>query len=261
MLIDSHCHLDLDSLSGDLDGVMARAEAAGVTRFLTIGTRLSAFSGVRAIAERYAPVVCSVGVHPHEAAAEAGIDTARLVTEAQHPKVVAFGETGLDYYYDSAAPDAQAHSFRVHIEAAQQAGLPLIVHTRDADEDTEAMLAAAMREKPITGVLHCFTSGPRLADAAIEMGFYISFSGILTFKNAAPLREIAARLPLERILVETDAPYLAPVPMRGKSNEPSFVVHTARALAGLRGITLEELAEATSANFLRLFPKAALHAA
>jgi len=255
MLVDSHCHLDYDGLAEDLDGVLGRAGAAGVGTFLTIGTRIAAFPGVRAIAERYPQVWCSIGIHPHEAANE-NADPAALVAAARHPKVVGIGETGLDYYYDSSPRDQQQRNFRLHLDAAQEAGLPVIVHTRDADADTAAILEETARRGPVSGVLHCFTSGRALAERAVELGFYVSMSGILTFKNAEDLRATAKALPLDRLLVETDAPYLAPVPMRGKPNEPAFVAHTAKRLAELRGIPVAELAAATTDNFFRLFAKA-----
>jgi TatD DNase family protein len=256
MLVDSHCHLDFPALSADRDAVVARARAAGIGTMLTIGTKLKAFDGVRAVAEAYEGIYCSVGIHPHEAEAEPGVQAEQLLARADHPKVVAFGETGLDYYYEHASRDAQKANFRAHIRAARTAGLPVIVHTRDADEDTEALLRDEMSRGAFTGVLHCFTSGERLARAAIEFGFYVSFSGILTFKKTEALQAIARDLPLDRILVETDAPYLAPTPHRGRCNEPAFVVHTAAKLAALRGTTPEAIADATTQNFHRLFAKA-----
>lgn len=255
-LVDSHCHLDFPALAGQRDEVIGRARAAGVGVMLTIGTTLSAFDGVRAVAEAHEGIYCSVGVHPHEAEAEPDIQAEMLLAHAGHPKVVAFGETGLDYFYEHAPREAQKANFRAHIEAARTAGLPVIVHTRDADEDTEALLTEERRKGAFTGVLHCFTSGERLARAAIDLGFYISFSGIVTFKKTEALQAIARELPLERILVETDAPYLAPIPHRGKTNEPAFVAHTAAKMAELRGIPVGELTAATTANFHRLFAKA-----
>lgn len=257
MLVDSHCHLDFPDYAGDkLDAALERAREAGVGAMLTIGTELSRFPGVRAIAERHENIWCSVGVHPHEAG-QAGVgDAVALVREARHPKVVAIGESGLDYYYDSSPRDAQKTNFQAHIEAAAETGLPLIVHTRDADDDTAAMLKAGAAGGRLKGVLHCFTSSRALAEKALELGFLISLSGIVTFKNAADLRETAKAIPLDRLLVETDAPYLAPVPMRGKPNEPSYVVHTARFVAELKDVPLDTLAAATTANFYRLFDKA-----
>lgn len=255
MLVDSHCHLDYPDYAGEkLDAALDRARRAGVGAMLTIGTELSRFPNVRAIAERHEHIWCSVGVHPHEAG-KAGVgDAAALVRETAHPKVVAIGESGLDYYYDSSPRDAQKTNFRTHIEAAVESNLPLIVHTRDAEDDTEAMLRDGGAR--LRGVLHCFTSSRALAEKALELGFFISLSGIVTFKNAADLRETAKIIPMDRLLVETDAPYLAPVPMRGKPNEPSYVVHTARFVAALKGVTAEALADATTANFFRLFDKA-----
>jgi TatD DNase family protein len=254
MLVDSHCHLDYPDFAEELDAVIARAGQAGIGLFLTISTSLETFPRVQAVAERFAQVYCTVGIHPHEAGAETG-STARLVELAQHPKIVGIGETGLDYYYEHSPRDAQARVFQAHIDAAKETGLPLIVHTRDADEDTGRMLAEAARGGRLKGLLHCFSSGEALADQALSLGFYISFSGILTFKKTDGLRAIAARLPADRILVETDAPYLAPVPHRGKRNEPAFMASTAATLAGLRGLTPEALAALTTQNFMRLFTK------
>ena len=255
MLVDSHCHLDYLAKDGDLEAIVERARAAGVARMLTISTKLSEFDGVRAIAERYDDVFCSVGVHPHEAAEEGQASPDRLVALAAHPKVVGIGETGLDYYYEHSPRAAQQESFRAHIRAARETGLPLIVHSRDADEDTVSLLREAHAEAPFTGVIHCFTAGAALAEAALELGLYISIAGVVTFKKADALRETVSRVPLERLLVETDAPYLAPVPMRGKRNEPAFVAHTAERLAALKGVSPEALAQATSENFGRLFDK------
>jgi TatD DNase family protein len=257
MLVDSHCHLEFADFGDEIDAVMARARAAGVSTCVSIGTRLATFPQTRAIAERFAEVWCSVGVHPHDAAVEPLDDAAPLIEAARHPKVVGIGETGLDYFYDNAPRTAQAHNFRLHITAARETGLPLIVHTRDAEDDTVAILREEMAAGPFTGVLHCFSGTQKLADAALDLGLYISASGIVTFKTAEALREVLRRVPPERLLVETDAPYLAPVPHRGKRNEPAFVADTARALAALRGVAFEELARATSDNFFRLFTKAA----
>jgi TatD DNase family protein len=257
MLIDSHCHLDFPDFAAETPDIVARARANGVSGMLTIGTKLSQFAAVRAVAESYDRIWCSVGVHPHEAAEEIGIDAARLMDEARHPKVVAYGETGLDYYYEHSPRQAQAQSFREHLSAARQTGLPVVIHTRDADDDMAAILKDEMGKGAFGAVLHCFSSGRALAETAIELGLYVSFSGILTFKKADELRAIARDLPANRILVETDAPYLAPVPHRGKRNEPAFVTDTAKALAALRGVGLDELARQTTENFFRLFPKAA----
>ncbi len=259
MLIDSHCHLDYPDLAPDLSGVMARAANAGVGAMLTIGTRMRDFPRVRAIAEAYPHVFCSVGIHPHEAADE-NADAAALVAAAAHPRVVGIGETGLDYFYDRSPRPQQQDNFRIHVAAAQQTGLPLIVHTRDADQDTAAILREAVGQGPLSGVLHCFTSSQWLAEQALALGFYVSISGIITFKNADELRRTVRSLPLDRLLVETDAPFLAPVPMRGRPCEPAFVAHTAAKVAELKGISRDELAARTTANFRTLFPKAALPA-
>ena len=224
LLVDSHCHLDFPELSGDADGVLERARSAGVGHLLTIGTKITKFDGVLAMAE--------------------------------HPKVVAFGETGLDFYYEHSPRADQERSFRVHIDAAREADLPIIIHTRDADPETAAILDDEMSKGPFKGVIHCFSSGPELAAKVLELGFYISFSGIVTFKKAEELREVAKTVPLDRILVETDSPYLAPVPHRGKTNEPAFVAHTAALVAELKGVSRDELAAQTTANFFRLFSKA-----
>lgn len=254
-LVDSHCHLDYLARNGDLAGVLARARGAGVSPLLTIGTKLREFDLVRSIAEANADVVCSVGIHPHEAGNE-DTDAARLVELARHPKVVGIGETGLDYFYDKSPRPAQQASFRTHLKAAQAAGLPVIVHTRDADADTAEMLTQAAEQGPLTGVLHCFTSTAQLARHALGLGFYISISGIVTFKNADELRAVVREVPLDRLLVETDSPFLAPIPMRGKTCEPAYVVHTAARVAELKGVSAAELAEVTTRNFFALFPRA-----
>ncbi|WP_421861712.1 TatD family hydrolase [Parvibaculum sp.] len=264
VLVDSHCHLDFPDFGPEVDDVVARAHAAGVGLMVTISTKVSEFDKVRAVAERFSHVFCTVGIHPHEAESEPEIDTAKLVELARHPKVVGIGETGLDYYYEHAPREAQQRNFRAHIAAARETDLPLIVHTRDADEDMARILDEEMGKGAFPGLLHCFSSSPQLAEKALELGLYISLSGIVTFKNAVELRETAAKVPMERLLVETDAPYLAPVPKRGKRNEPSFVVHTAAKVAEIKGMPAEELAETTTANFLRLFsrvpPEAVLRA-
>ena len=260
MLVDSHCHLDFDVFEDDRDEALARAAAAGVGRVVTICTRLGAFETVRGLARDHRGVDCSVGIHPHNVAEEGIAETARLVALAGAPEVVGIGETGLDYYYDHSPREAQRASFRNHIAAARETGLPLIVHTRDADDDTAAMLGEAMEEGGFAGVIHCFSGGAALAEAAIRLGLYISFSGIVTFKKSDALRAIAARVPLERILVETDAPYLAPVPKRGKRNEPAFVAHTAAAIAALKGVEVDAVSRQTTDNFFRLFRKSALRA-
>jgi TatD DNase family protein len=257
MLVDSHCHLDYLEDEAALDDVVARARAAGVGTLVTICTRLSEFDRVRAIAGRFEGVYCSVGVHPHDADAEGQADPARLIALAADDKVIGIGETGLDYYYDNSAREAQRRSFRSHVRAARETGLPLIVHSRDADADTARILEEEAGEGAYPGLIHCFTAGPALAEAALGLGLYISLSGVVTFKKSDALRAVAKSLPLDRILVETDSPYLAPVPKRGKTNEPAFVVHTARCLADLLGLPLEEFARVTSENFFRLFAKAA----
>jgi len=256
MLIDSHCHLDFPDFAPELDDVVVRARAAGVRTMLTIGTRLRAFDGVRAVAERFPDVWCTVGVHPHEAAEEPLDEATSLVDQTSHPKVVGIGEAGLDYYYENSPRDAQIRNFRAHIEAARATDLPLIVHARDADDDLCAILSEEMARGPFTGLIHCFSSGRKLAETALRLGFYISISGIVTFKKADELRAIVADVPLDRLLVETDAPYLAPMPHRGRRNEPAFVVHTANAVAALKGVEPNRFADATTGNFFRLFTKA-----
>jgi TatD DNase family protein len=255
MLVDSHCHLDFPDFAQELDQVVGRARAHGVGRMVTICTRVSQFDRVLKVAERFDDVVCTVGVHPHEAEKEADADTRRLVELAKHPKVVGIGETGLDYFYEHSPRDLQARSFRAHIAASRETGLPLVVHTRDADEDMAAILGEEMAVGAFPGVLHCFSSSRQLADRAIELGLYISLSGIVTFKKAEELRATAQAMPLDRLLVETDAPYLAPVPMRGKRNEPAFVAHTARAVAELRGMGTAAFEAQTTENFFRLFAR------
>jgi TatD DNase family protein len=260
-LVDSHCHLDFPDFAAEREAVIARARAAGVATLVTICTKITEFPAVRAIAESDPAIWCTVGIHPHEAAAEPDTDMARLVEFTRHPKVIGIGECGLDYHYDYAPRDRQQSVFRTHAEAAIAAGVPLVVHTREADEDTAALLAETSRAGGLAGVLHCFTSGKALALRALDLGFYISFSGIVTFKNAEDLRDVVRAVPLDRMLVETDAPYLAPVPKRGKRNEPAFVAHTAAFIAGLKGVSAEALAEATTGNFHRLFAKAGRAAA
>ena len=256
MLIDSHCHLDFPELTTDEAGVLARARTAGVGGMLTIGTRLDQFERVRAIAERHDNVWCSVGVHPHEAKEEGQRTPDRLIESARHPKVVGIGETGLDFYYEHSPRAEQAESFQAHIAAARQTGLPLIVHTRDADAETGDMLEEEHGKGAFPGVIHCFSTGRAMAERALALGLYISISGIVTFKAAEELRTIVRDIPLDRLLVETDAPYLAPIPKRGKTNEPAFVAHTAAKVAELKGVSLAELEAATTDNFFRLFTKA-----
>jgi TatD DNase family protein len=256
VLVDSHCHLDFPGLAEERDAVLARARAAGLGAIQTIGTRLSTFEQVAAIAEGNDGVYCSVGVHPHRAAEEPLDDPARLLAWAEHPKVTGIGESGLDYYYDRSPRDVQAAVFQLHIQAARESGLPLIVHTRDADRDTADLLRAAMAEAPFAGVVHCYSSSPELGFAAVEMGLYLGLGGILTFKKSDQLRATVRELPLERLLLETDAPYLAPEPFRGRRNEPAYVAHVAASLAEVKGLTLAEIEAATTDNFFRLFTKA-----
>ena len=253
--IDSHCHLNYKGLVEQQQQVLERARAAGVSTMLTISTRESEWNDVIGIAEREDDIWATVGIHPHEADAHAHIDTAKLIDRAQHPRVVGIGESGLDYYYDHSDRDQQQTSFRAHIAAARETGLPVIVHTRDAEEDTAAILRDEMGQGAYPGVIHCFTASDAFADIALQLGFYISISGIVTFKNAKDLQATAARVPIDRLLIETDSPFLAPVPHRGKTGEPAFVADTARFLATLRGVDVMTLAEATSANFHRLFTK------
>ena len=257
MLIDSHCHLDFETFAPELDSIVERARLAGVGGLLTICTRLTEFDRVHAIAERYANVWCSVGVHPHEAASEPDSDAAHIVELTRHPKVVGIGEAGLDYFYEHSPRDRQRAVFHEHIAAARQSGLPLIVHSRDADEETIELLEEGARAGNLSGVIHCFSSTAYLAERALALGFYISLSGIVTFRKATELQAIARTIPADRLLVETDSPYLAPVPHRGKRNEPAYVAETAKFVAGLRGIAVERLAEESTANFYRLFAKAA----
>jgi len=256
MLVDSHCHLEYDSFAEEGSAVIDRAVAAGVGTCVSIGTKLSTFAKTLAVAERYDNVWCTVGVHPHEAAVEPLTDPSVLIEATRHAKVIGIGETGLDYYYDHAPRAEQATNFLVHIDAAQETGLPLIIHTRDAEDDTIAMLEEKKKKAPFDAVLHCFSGTAKLAEAGLKMGMYLSASGIITFKTAEALRAVFRDVPLDRLLVETDSPYLAPIPYRGKRNEPSYVVHTAAMLAELKGVSPEEIARVTTANFFRLFAKA-----
>jgi len=256
-LVDSHCHLDFPSLRNDLEGVLGRAAAAGIGTIVTICTRVDQFPTILEIAERFENIYCSVGLHPHDAAQEQNLTTARLVELATHEKVVGIGETGLDYHYNKSPHDIQTRMFRRHIAASRELQIPLIVHSRAADDEMVNILQEEFTNGAFPGVLHCFSSGSKLANAALELGFYISFSGILTFKNAQEVRDIAAKVPLNRLLVETDAPYLAPVPHRGRDNEPAYVALTAAKLAGMRGLSMTEITEQTTKNFKRLFRKAA----
>ncbi len=255
MLVDSHCHLDFPEFAPELDAVVARAREAGIGTMLTICTSLERFAGVLAVAERYDDVWCSVGVHPHEAEKEGQSAPERLIELARHPKVVGIGETGLDYFYEHSPRQQQIDSFRAHIAASRVTGLPLIVHTRDADQYTADILAEEYAKGAFPGLIHCFSSTSVVADKAIELGFSISISGIVTFKPAEELRSIVRGLPLDRLLVETDSPYLAPAPKRGRRNEPAFVAHTAAKVAELKGVGMSELASATTENFFKLFNK------
>jgi TatD DNase family protein len=256
MLIDSHCHLDFPDFAPELDAVVARARQAGVGAMLTIGTKLKAFDGVRRVAERFDDIWCSVGVHPHEAADEPLDEAGALIGHAGHPRVVGIGEAGLDYYYEHSPKDDQRRNFRAHIAASRETRLPLIVHARDADDDLCQILEEEMGKGAFPGLIHCFSSTAKLARTALGLGMLISISGIVTFKKADELRAIVADVPLDRLLVETDAPYLAPIPFRGKRNEPAFVTHTAAALAKLKNVEPARLADATTDNFFRLFAKA-----
>ena len=256
-VVDSHCHLDFEGMEENLPGVLERAQAAGVDRMVSISSRVRKFDNLLRIANENANVFCTVGTHPHNAHEELDVTSDDLVRLAEAaPKCVGIGEVGLDYHYDLSPRDAQAQGFRTHIDAARRTGLPLVIHSREAEDDTIMILQEEMAKGRFTPLLHCFTSHRRLADAAVAMGGYVSFSGILTYKSAEDLRETAAALPLDRIIVETDSPYLAPIPYRGKSNEPAFVVKTLETLAKTRGLPVEEMARITTENFFRLFSKA-----
>lgn len=255
MLVDSHCHLDFPDFADELDAVVARAEAADVKRIITISTRVKRVDGLRAIAERFPNVYFSVGTHPHQADEEDGIPASELVGLTRHSKAVALGEAGLDYFYKNSSPEAQARGFRAHIAAARETGLPLVIHTREADEDCGRILDEEMEKGPFRAVLHCYTGGLELAKKAVAHGLYVSFTGIITFKNSQNVRDVAAEIPLDRIMVETDAPFLAPGKFRGKRNEPSFVTETAKALAELRGVSFDEISRQTTENFFRFFDK------
>ena len=255
MLADSHCHLNYKGLVEEQQAVLARARARGVTAMLNIATRESEWDDVLSTAERESDVWASVGIHPHEADQHPHVDAARLVERARHPRVVAIGESGLDYYYDHSDRERQAASFRAHIAAARSAQVPIIVHTRDAEDDTGAIMEDELGKGAYTGVIHCFTGTGAFADRMLAAGFYISISGIVTFKSARALQETAARLPADRLLVETDAPFLAPVPHRGKTGEPGFVADTAAFLAELRGEDVAALQQVTAENFHALFSK------
>ncbi|MGL4325614.1 MAG: TatD family hydrolase [Beijerinckiaceae bacterium] len=257
MLIDSHCHLDFPDLAQDRDAVLMRARAAGIGIMLTISTHVARFGHYAAIAEEHADVFCTVGTHPHNAGEEPDIAVGTLVELSRHPRCVAIGEAGLDFFYDKAPRDIQEKVFRTHIAAARDTQLPLIIHARDADDVMIAILREEHGRGAFPAVLHCFSSGEAVARCGVELGFLVSFSGILTFKNSDEIRRIAAQVPRDQLLVETDAPYLAPVPFRGKRNEPAFVAHTAKALADVHGVSAADMSDITTANFLRYFPKAA----
>ena len=255
MLVDSHCHLDFPDFAEERGAVVARAVAAGVGMMVTISTRVRRFESILAISETYENVFCSVGTHPHNAGEEADVSTGELVDLSAHSKVVAIGEAGLDYFYDRSPRDVQADVFRRHIDAARRTGLPLVIHSRDADSDMEVILRDEGGKGAFPFILHCFSSGAALAQAGVELGGYVSFSGILTFPKSEELREIAKTIPRDRLLVETDAPYLAPKRWRGKRNEPSYVVNTAEVLADTIGVSMKEIAEITTANAFRCFSK------
>ncbi|RWM14339.1 MAG: TatD family deoxyribonuclease [Mesorhizobium sp.] len=255
MLVDSHCHLDFPDFAEERAAIVDRALAAGVGRMVTISTRVRRFQQILEIAETFNEVYCSVGTHPHNAAEELDVTADELVRLAEHPKVVAIGEAGLDYHYDKAPRDAQAQGFRTHIAAARRTGLPLVIHARSADDDMASILEDETGKGAFPFILHCFSSGRRLAEIGVALGGYVSFSGIVTFKNSPELRAIAADVPRDRLLVETDAPYLAPIPHRGKRNEPAYVTNTAKVLAETIGVSETEIADITTSNFFRLFTK------
>jgi len=257
MLVDSHCHLDFPDLQARLPEILAAAEAAGVGRLVTISTHVARFETYRALAETHDDVFFTIGTHPHNAAQEPDVPAERLVELSAHPRCVAIGEAGLDYHYDKSPRDVQRTVFRTHIEAARETGLPLVIHARNADEDMIDILSDEMRRGRFDAVLHCFSSREKLAQVGVELGLHVSFSGILTFKNSEDIRRIAAAVPRDRLLVETDAPYLAPVPFRGKTNEPAYVAHTAHVLAEVTGLSDSEIARVTTDNFYHLFSKAA----
>lgn len=255
MLIDTHCHLDFPDFAEDIEAYVARAEAAGVGRMVTISTRVARFSAYAALAERFPSVWCTVGTHPHGAHEELDVTADELVGLARHPRCVAIGEAGLDYHYDKSPREAQAQGLRTHIAAARQTQLPLVIHARQADADMAAILSEEMGKGAFPAILHCFTAGEMLARTGVELGFYVSFSGILTFKTSEALRAIARDIPMDRLLVETDAPYLAPTPYRGKRNEPAYVVETAKVLADVKGVSFDEIARITTANARRCYWK------
>ncbi len=255
MLVDHHCHIDRPEFAQDLDGVVARAHAAGVGIMVNISTRIRRFDHLISVVQRYPSVYGTVGTHPHYAHEELDIPVSEIVRLSKHPKIVGIGEAGLDYYYKHSTPEAQAQGFRNHIAAARETGLPLEIHTREADQDTIKILEEEHAKGPFPAILHCYTGGPELARRAVELGLYVSFTGVVTFKKSEALRDIACAVPLDRLLIETDAPYLAPEPYRGKLNEPAYMVHTAAALAAARGIPAADLARATTENFYRIYTK------
>ena len=256
MLIDSHCHLDFPEFVEDRDDVIRRAREVGVRLMLTISTKITEADKIISLAEAYEDLVCSIGIHPHEAGREPETSADELARIAAHPKVVGIGETGLDYYYEHSPREAQKKNFQSHISASRDTNLPLIVHARDADTDTATILEEETAKGSFPGLIHCFTAGPELAERALNIGMYISFSGIATFKNAQEIRDVIEIVPLDRILVETDAPFLAPTPHRGKRNEPSFVRHTAELIADIKGISYQDFIDISGTNFFKLFAKA-----
>ena len=256
MLVDSHCHLDYNDFEEDFEDVIARAKEAGVNTILNAGNNINELDRQLEISEKYPFIYTAVGVHPHNAAEYADIKAEAFIEKAAHKKVIGIGECGLDYFYDYAPKDVQQKVFIEQIKAAQETGLPLIIHTRSADDDTISILGDMYKEKPFCGEIHCFSSSKELADFALSIGFYISASGIITFNKSQEIRDIFALIPIDRLLVETDAPFLAPTPLRGRRNECSFVVHTAELLAQIKGVSFEELAQKTSDNFFKLFRKA-----
>jgi TatD DNase family protein len=256
MLVDHHCHLDFPDFAVEIDAIIARADAAGVKRMVTISTRVKSYDTYRALAEKYQSVFFSVGTHPHNAHEELDVTASRLVDLSAHPKCIAIGEAGLDYFYDKSPRAAQRAGLLTHIDAARQTGLPLVIHSREADDDMGDLLEAEMAKGSFKAVLHCFTGGPRLAARAVSLGLYISASGVITFKKSEDLRAVFESVPVDRVLVETDAPYLAPLPFRGKRNEPSYVTHTAATLAAVKGISATEFAKQSTENFFRLYAKA-----
>ena len=255
LIVDSHCHLDYEGLAERLPEVLQHAEAAGVGLMVSISTRVRKFERLLRIAEENSNVFCTIGTHPHNAHEELDVTAAELVGIAQHPKVVGIGEAGLDYHYDFSPREAQEQGFRLHVAAARETGLPLVIHSREAEADTARILAEEMRVGPFKPLLHCYTSKPELARAGLALGAYVSFSGILTYKSAEDLRVTAAEVPMDRLLVETDSPYLAPTPYRGKTNEPAFVVKTLETLAKVKGVATGTMADITNENFFRLFDK------